>query len=123
MQYGWQACALWSFLLRAKVEPLHQNDYTTATAAARNGRNETPFNEDTNLRNATLLSVTDAPHFLRSFPVVFHPGFVKPATEMRLSVKRSFSLYRPCYFVQNQAHRLYSIACVAVVHNAPQRNN
>lgn len=54
LRYGWQACALWSFLLRAKVKPLHQNDYTTASAAARNGRNETPFNEDTNLRNATL---------------------------------------------------------------------
>lgn len=108
LRYGWQARALWSFLLRAKVEPLHQSAYTTATAAARNGRNETPFNEGTNLRNATLLSVTDAPHFIRSFPVVFHPGFVQPATEMRLSVKWCFFFlfYRPAYFVQNQAHRL-----------------
>lgn len=101
-RYGWQACALWSFLLRAKVEPLHQNDYTTATAAARNGRNETPFNEDTNLRNATLLSVTDAPHFIRSFPSCF------PSEQRRCAflLNAVFLFYRPRYFVQNQAHRL-----------------
>lgn len=54
MCYGWQAQALWSCLLRAKAKPSHQRDYRTATAAA-NGRNKTPFNEDANLRNATLL--------------------------------------------------------------------
>lgn len=35
---------------------LHQTDYSTATMTAFNGRNKTPSNEDTNLRNITLHS-------------------------------------------------------------------
>ena len=64
---GWRACAPWSCLLRAKEKPSHQKDYRTATTAAHNGRNKTPFNEDTNLRNATLLR----PASLLQCPVIF----------------------------------------------------
>lgn len=34
----------------------HQTDYGAATVTALNGRNRTPFNEHTNLRNITLYS-------------------------------------------------------------------
>lgn len=56
--YGWQACALWSSLLRAITE---QRVFTLKKIAVLpqwqlNGRNKTTFNEDTHFTNITQRS-------------------------------------------------------------------
>lgn len=130
LRYGWQAFALWSVLLRAKVKPLHQNDYTTASAAARNGRNETPFNEDTNLRNATLPPPTppkDTPPHAQLFSITNQQrrcsfwNLGERLTASRLSAKQHFSLLNVVLLGPEPS--LESAACVAVIHTAPQGND